>query len=277
MIPIMSRPLFLAIFTFAISCPLAAQGRFLHDWFARSDQAKANEPHWITPLATVTPRLEQEFRTDFLVQQTAAGDRLVNFGGGKGLELIPGEHVQLVFNVPPYLEHNSPKARDGFGDVSFLGKYRLRSRNEEHGNYIVTVFLGASVPTGSYSNGVSGGVITPTIAAGKGWGRFDVQSTLGVGLPTSHTESIGHAVAWNMAFQYHVLQKLWPEVEVNSTFWTDGTQDGRKQIFVTPGLILGRFRLHGRVLMAFGAGFQIAVTHYHNYNHAGVFTIRLPF
>jgi hypothetical protein len=29
--------------------------------------------------------------------------------------------------------------------------------------------------------------------------------------------------------------------------------------------------------MAFGAGFQIAVTHYHNYNHAGVFTIRFPF
>ena len=38
-------------------------------------------------------------------------------------------------------------------------------------------------------------MITPTIAAGKGWGRFDVQSTLGVGLPTSHTETIGHAVA----------------------------------------------------------------------------------
>src|SRR5438067_395784 len=28
-------------------------------------------------------------------------------------------------------------------------------------------------------------------------GRFDVQSTLGVGLPTSHTETIGHAVGWN--------------------------------------------------------------------------------
>jgi hypothetical protein len=276
LIPKMSRPLFLAIFNCALACPLVAQG-FLQDWFARSDHAKANQPHWITPLATVTPRLEQEFRMDFLVQQTAAGDRLVNFGGGKGLELIPSEHVQLVFNVPPYLEHNSPKARDGFGDVSFLGKYRLLSRNEDHGNYIVTVFLGASVPTGSYSNGASGGVITPTIAAGKGWGRFDVQSTLGVGLPTSHTETIGHAVGWNMAFQYHVLEKLWPEVEVNSTFWADGTQDGRKQIFVTPGLILGRFRLHGRVLMAFGAGFQIAVTHYHNYNHAGVFTIRFPF
>lgn len=268
----------LAIF-FAASfgCTMAAQDSFVSHWFQRSDQAKADQPHWITPLATVTPRLEQEFRTDFLVQSTAAGDQLINFGGGKGLELIPGEHVELLFNVPPYLEHNNPNVRDGFGDVSFVGKYRLVARNEEHGNYILTLFLGGAIPTGSYSNGARGGVITPTIAGGKGWKLFDVQSTLGVGLPTSHADAIGHAISFNTSFQYHVFQKLWPEVEVNSTFWKSGTQDGKKQVFLTPGLILGRFRLHGHLVMAFGAGFQIAVTHYHTYNHAGVFTIRFPF
>jgi len=268
----------LAVLVAASFChPLVAQNTLFGDWFQRSDQAKSNQPHWITPLATVTPRLEQEFRTDFFVQQTPTGVNLINFGGGKGLELIPAEHVELLFNVPPYFERNSPNLHDGFGDVSFVGKYRLLAGNEEHGNYILTVFLGATVPTGSYSNGARGGVITPTIAGGKGWGKFDVQSTLGVGLPTSHTDTIGHAIAFNTAFQYHLLPKLWPEVEVNSTFWKDGTQDGKKQTFLTPGLILGRFKLHGRFVMAFGAGFQIAVTHYHNYNHAGVFTIRFPF
>src|SRR6266404_164060 len=84
-------------------------------WFQRSDQAKADQPHWITPVATVTPRLEQEFRTDFFVQQMATRDTLVNFGGSKGLELIPGERVEVLFNVPPYLEHNNAKLRDGFG------------------------------------------------------------------------------------------------------------------------------------------------------------------
>ena len=256
---------------------LGAQDSFLGDWFQRSDQAKADQPHWITPVATVTPRLEQEFRTDFFVQQMATRDTLVNFGGSKGIELIPGERVELLFNVPPYLEHNNPKLRDGFGDVSFVGKYRVLAGNEEHGNYILTVFLGATVPTGSYSNGARGGVITPTIAGGKGWGRFDVQSTLGAGLPTSHTDTIGHAIVFNTAFQYHVRKRVWPELEVNSTFWKDGTQDGKKQTFLTPGLILGRFKLRGRLVMAFGAGFQIAVTHYHNYNHAGVFTVRFPF
>lgn len=249
----------------------------MDSWFQRSDRAKADQPHWITPLVTVTPRLEQEFRSDFLIQQLATGNDLINFDGGKGLELIPSERIELLVNLPPYLQHNDPRLHDGFGDVSFVGKYRLFAGAEEHGNYIVTVFLSASVPTGSYSNGARGGVITPTIAAGKGWGKFDLQSTLGISMPTSHINTIGHAIVLNTAFQYHVLSKLWPEVEINSTFWKDGTQDSKKQTFITPGLILGRFKLHGRLAMTLGAGFQIAATHYHNYNHAGVFTIRFPF
>ena len=273
----MPRTPFLALLI-AFSCRLLpAQDSFIRDWFDRSDQAKADQPHWMTPLVTVTPRLEQEFRSDFLVQQMASGDDLVNLGNGKGLELIPNERVELLLNVPPYLAHSRPELHDGFGDVSFVGKYRLLAGNEEGGNYILTVFLGGTIPTGSYANGARAGVITPTIAGGKGWGRFDVQSTLGAGLPTSHADIIGHAIAFNTAFQYHLFQKLWPEFEVNSTFWKGGTLDGRKQTFLTPGLILGRFRLHGHLLMAVGAGFQIAATHFHTYNHAAIFTIRFPF
>lgn len=256
---------------------LRAEDGFFKNWLERSDRAKAGQPHWMTPVATVTPRLEQEFRTDFVVQPAPGGDDLVNLGNGKGLELIPNERVELLFNVPPYLQHNDPKLHDGFGDVSFVGKYRIAARDEESGNYIVTVFLGGTIPTGSYTNGARGGVVTPTIAAGKGWGRFDVQSTFGAGLPASHADVIGHALAWNTAFQYHVFQKLWPELEVNSTFWNDGVLDGRKQTFLTPGLILGRFPVHGHLKMAVGAGFQIAVTHFHTYNHAVIFTVRFPF
>lgn len=243
----------------------------------RSDQAKADQPHWMTPLVTVTPRLEQEFRTDFLAQQLPAGDSLVNLGNGKGLELIPCERVELLLNVPPYLERENPAIPDGFGDVSFVGKYRVVSANEQTGNYILTFFLGGSLPTGSHTNGARGGILTPTIAGGKGWGRFDVQSTFGAGLPLSHADTIGHALAWNTAFQYDVFEKLWPTFEVNSTFWKDGALNGKQQTFLTPGLILGRFKLHGHLMMAVGAGFQVAATHYHAYNHALIFTIRFPF
>jgi hypothetical protein len=269
-------PVVLAI-AFCLCGALRAQDSFWSNWLARSDRAKADQPSWMTPLVTVTPRLEQEFRTDFLVEPMPTRDDLVNFGNGKGLELIPNERVELLFNVPPYLEHNDPKIHDGFGDVSFVGKYRLFSSVQESGNYILTVFLAGSIPTGSYRNGARGGVVTPTIAGGKGWGKFDVQSTFGAGLPTSHTNTIGHALAFNTAFQYHVTPRLWPELEVNSTFWRDGTLDGKKQTFLTPGLILGRFKLRGRLAMAFGAGFQVAVTHYHAYNHALIFTVRFPF
>jgi hypothetical protein len=103
-----------------------------------------------------------------------------------------------------------------------------------------------------------------------------VQSTLGAGLPTSHVGTIGQAIVFNTTFQYQVA-KLWPEFEVNSIFRKGGTQDGKKQTFLTPGLILGRFRVHGRLFMALGSGFQIAVTHYHTYNHAWVITLRFPF
>jgi hypothetical protein len=74
-------------------------------------------------------------------------------------------------------------------------------------------------------------------------------------------------IVFNTAFQYHAA-KLWPEFEVNSNFWRVGTHAGKKQTFLTPGLVLGRFKVHGRLLMALGADFQIAATHYHNYNHA---------
>jgi hypothetical protein len=70
---------------------------------------------------------------------------------------------------------------------------------------------------------------------------------------------------------------LCPELEVNSTFWKDGEDNGLTKTFLTPGVIFGRFKVHGRVLMALGAGFEIAVTHFHTYNHAPVLTVRFPF
>lgn len=255
---------------------------FLHaqsieDWQARVSQTQAQQPRWITPLVTVTPRLEQEFRFDILRQLTPNGD-LLNLGRGKGLEVIPSRNIEIIIAAPPaYLIHNNPAIKDGFGDESFLLKYRLASGNEEHGKYILTFFLGSSIPTGSYRNGSVAAVVTPTIAAGKGFGRFSVQSTLGVGLPVDSVNRLGHAVAWNIAFQYHVHRFLWPELEVNSTFNEGGTNDGKKQTFLTPGLVVGRIPLHNRLGLTLGTGMQIAATHFHTFDHNLIFTARLPF
>ena len=258
--------------------PAQLHGQFLEQWQARVTQTQAEQPHWVTPLVTVTPRLEQEFRFDVSRQRTPAGEDLVNLGGGKGLELIPSRNIEIIVAAPPpYLIHHDQAAKDGFGDESFLLKYRVASGNEEHGSYILTLFVGGSIPTGSYRNGSSAAIVTPTVAAGKGFGKLSVQSTLGVGLPVDSVRRLGHTVAWNTAFQYHAKRFLWPELEVNSSFFEGGLNDGKKQTFLTPGLVVGRFPLHNRMGLTVGAGMQIAATRFHTFDHNLICTARLPF
>lgn len=256
-----------------------AQGSFIDGWQARATKTQGEQPHWVTPLVTVTPRLEQEFRYDFTRQIAPAGTDTWNYGNGKGLELIPFSRVEVIFNIPPYIEHNT-KAVDGFGDTTFLLKYRFFARNEKSGDSIITAFMGASVPTGTYKNGSVAGTLTPTLAVGKGFGKFDVVSTAGAALPTSHTTALGRPIAWNATLQENVAKFVWPEVEFNDTFYKGGPSDGHVQGFVTPGVMFGRFHVskeHPRLGVTFGAGEEIAVTHFHNYNHVLVFSGRIPF
>src|SRR5215831_7327182 len=84
---------------------LKGQNSFTKSWFDRSDKMKASQPHWLTPLVTITPRLEQEFRQDFVVRQEPGVGQVVNYGNSKGLEIIPIDRLQLTFNLPPYIQH----------------------------------------------------------------------------------------------------------------------------------------------------------------------------
>jgi hypothetical protein len=251
---------------------------FFHDWFSMVSRTQAEQPHWVTPVATTTPRLEQEFRYDIFWQPAKTGVTTENYGGAKGLELIPQRHIEIILVAPPaYIVHNNAKVKDGFGDWSLLVKYRILASNEERGNYILTVFLQVTFPTGQYKNGATDAIITPTIAYGKGFGRIDVQGTFGVTLPTGNEANIGRTFPWNNAFQYHLCKKLWPEVEANYTHFQDGPNNGKTQLFITPGILFGRFHLWKRLGLTAGGGFQIATTHFHTNNHNGILTIRFPF
>ena len=103
----------------------------------------------MTPLATTTPRLEQEMRYDLVWQRRPDGSTIENYGNGKGFEFIPAEKVEVILGIPAYLVHDQAPAQNGFADWRMLVKYRLRSHNEESGSDIVTVFLDLSAPTGS--------------------------------------------------------------------------------------------------------------------------------
>ena len=163
---------------------------FSAQWFAISDAAKESQPHWMTPLVTVTPRLEQEVRYDQYWQTRTGAVEFDNYGNGKGLEVIPVPNTEIIIGVPAYeIKHTRKGSTDGWADETLLAKYRVVSANEEQGNYILTGFLGVSLPSGNraFTNGKA--IITPTIAAGKGWGTreagVNIQSTLGLGMPVA--------------------------------------------------------------------------------------------
>jgi len=255
---------------------------FLDAWFATSDAAKESQPHWMTPVVTVTPRLEQEYRYDQTWQDRPKGVDLTNYGGGKGLELIPTSNTEIIIGEPAYMTRTTPKGSvSGWADETLLLKYRVLSANEEHGNYIVTGFLGVSAPTGNAAFTNHDTIVTPTIAAGRGWGTreagFDIQSTIGIAIPTGDKRTLGMPTVWNTAFQAHVLKKLWPEIEATYTNYNGGPNDGKHQLAMSAGLVLGRFEIAPRVKLIVGGAYQKPLGTFHTFNHTWLLTARAAF
>ena len=254
-----------------------AQPGFFADWLARVSKTQAEQPHWITPLVTVTPRLEQELRYDQIWQWQAGGGTLTSYGGGKGLELIPTEHVELILGLPAWQAHDPREGEDGWADESFLVKYRVLSANEENGNYIVSLFMGFTAPTGSAHNSADHVVFTPTLAFGKGWGDFDFQSTVGISIPDDGAGSLGTPILVNTAFQYRLMKIFWPQLELNYTGWPNGEHGGMGQLFLTPGVVIGRLPIRDRLGLTVGVGYQSALTAHALYRRRVILSVRLPF
>src|SRR5690348_15048196 len=52
--------------------PRLSGNSFIARYQARVSATQAEQPHWVTPLVTVTPRLEQEIRSDFVRQTNSS-------------------------------------------------------------------------------------------------------------------------------------------------------------------------------------------------------------
>jgi hypothetical protein len=234
---------------------------FLDRWAEIAREAKASQPNWMTPIATVTPRLEQEFRSDQFFEHQGNGADPDVYGGSKGLEFIPTTTNEVLINLPPYNQRSGVNSARGWGDWPAVTiKQRLLSANKENGDYIVTAFFGVQAPTGEVPFTNDAWVVTPTLAAGKGWGDFDIQATVGVPIPLEHESTIGTSIVSNVVFPYHIAKYFWPEFEVNYTHWADGERADKDQVFLMPGLILGRFKVAEDMNLIVGAGYQFAVT-----------------
>ena len=294
---------FSTLLLFAAPCVAAAQGApmapapvpdesgiaaYFDGWFERVNEAQSSQPRWMTPLVTVTPRLEEEVRYDQYWEHLPNGGSLHNFDTGKGLELIPTTTNEVIIGVPPYEERDvHGKMTDGWADgPTILVKQRLFSENEQSGDAIVTAFLSVTPSAGGAHFTQHAVVITPTIAGGKGWGPFDIQATSGFAIPTRNMDNLGTQWLTNVATQLHLFRYFWPEFEVNDTVWLDGKQRGGKnQVFLTPGIIFGRFDLGGRLHAAIGVGYQFAVSPKQTlepelnpvYDHNWILSARLSF
>jgi hypothetical protein len=266
----------------AATSTLLSQDNFFAKWEARTSATQAKQPSWQPPLVAPYPMLIQVFRADFVRQITPALTSTWNYGAARGLNLIPGFNSEVDVYYAPYIQHNTPKVKDGFGDVGFLYKYSIISRNEKKGNFMLSAQLVATIPTGSHSNGSPDSSVAPTLLSGKGFGKFDVISCLGGNLPTEETNKLGRSIAWNTTAQYHLAKYVWPELESNTAYFFGGKNDGKKQNFLTPGILFSKFKFHpsderSRTGVAFGAGMQIATSHFHTYNHGLALTTRLVF
>jgi hypothetical protein len=249
---------------------------WLDRWTRTVDEARASQPHYVAPIVTTHVVLVEQYRYDLSRQDDTTGAVTSNFGASRGLELIPTTRLELAISPPPYLAHQSAAAA-GFGDLAFQVKYRAFSAPEGKGDYFVGAFLAGSVPTGTAPNGAGHAILTPTLAAAKGLGPVDIQTTLAAGLPASGVDVLGRTIVSNTAVDYRIGGVVWPMLELNATSWFGGTLDGQTEVFLTPGLVVGSFPLAERLHLGLGAGVQIAVSQFHRYDHRWIASVRLPF
>lgn len=268
------------VFLRLISCDvLSAQSLvddWLYTWLQKVDEARASQPHFVAPIVTTHCVLDQQFRYDMSWRPDPVAGTTANYGLSRGLEIIPATRFEVGLFPPSYLVHqrNIP---DGFGDFAFEVKFRAFSATEGQGDYFVGFFLGGSFPTGEVPNGLGHYILSPTFGVGKGIGPWAIQTTIGADLPVTGANLLGSPIIFNTAVDYRINGKLWPIIEQNATFWSSGPLDGRKQVFLTPGLVIGPFPVVGRLQFLVGGGVQVAVTQFHQYDHRWILSIRFPF
>jgi len=273
-----------AILTLALSAlpaVLSAQESFIDRWEDRVRATSAKQPAFPIPVIAPSSQLVQLLRFDVLRQITPTHFTTVNVDNGKGLNLIPYANTEIDITLPPLILHDNDKVVDGTGDFTVVYKYRPFASPSEAHNYSFGGQVLFSVPTGSYKNGTAVSTIQPTLMGGKGYKHFAIQSALGGVLPNSSVTQIGRTIAWNTTAQYQVARIFWPEIESNATFYHLGPNDGKSQNFLSPGLMISKFKFRkdpkDRLALILGGSFQIATSSYHPYNHAIVFTSRLAF
>jgi hypothetical protein len=259
--------------------PAQAQDTVWERFRGNNARMSALQPAWMAPLVQSDSRLAQAVRLS-VAQSSAPGERTISYGNNHGVSLIGGTRWQLDLNPPAFFRNHSQEFPDGWGNASAQMKFRMASGNAEGGNFAVTAMLGEGFGPGACQNGALTSYTLPKVAAGKVFGRFDVQSTLNGVLPSGRIDQQGRAVEWNATGQVHATARTWFDIENNATFNFGGPYDGRTQNFLTPAAFFliredgWGFRHPAAV---FDGGMQIATSRFYLYNHNLIMEMRILF
>ncbi len=247
--------------------------------------ARAAQPDWSSPLVTTSALLEQRLRLDPQVQHSGNGSSTVNLDGGKGIDVIVAPAVELQIAAMPYEIRSGAGAFSGIGDWPAIRlKQLLASSPQSAANYVVSAWLQLQAPIGARPVTSHALTLLPTIGGGKGFGPFVLQATLGMVLPTARQDVLGVQYLGNAALQLHLGGLFWPQIEANAAQFAFGQRDGKRQVMLTPGVVIGRFSLTRRLAATIGAGYQVALAPAYRptpllpaYDHAWITTARLGF
>lgn len=237
------------------------------------------QPSWMTPLMQSDAKLGQGMRFS-VANYTMAGNRVINYGNGRGISYIANRRIQIDLGPPGFYRNHSSTAPDGFGNVSTQVKYRIMSGNAQHGNFAVSAVLYHAFAPRIEQNMLLTSYYTPFINVGKGFGRFAVISNIGGFLPTGRIDEQGRAVEWNTTAQFHATAHTWFDIENETSFFHAGPFDGRTQSFVTPSAFVSIRRKSWKPehsYVVFAAGEQISATRFNLWNHNIVTEMRVVY
>jgi len=268
--------------TVAVCAPLQpahAQETFWDRLNRHNPTMAALQPTWIGPLMQSDSRLTQGARFS-VARSNAPGAQIVSYGNNHGITLIAGTRFQFDFNPPSFFRNHCAALPDGWGNASAQVKFRIASGNADHGNFAVTAILLHGFAPGASQNGALTSFYLPKLAAGKAFGRFDVQSTLNGVLPTGKVDRQGRAIEWNVTGQVHPTSRLYFDIENNAAFIFGGPNDGRTQNFITPAAFFIAKRSSwapNHWVPVVDGGMQIATSGFHCYNHNLITELRILF
>lgn len=260
-------------------CAAPAQESRYEQFRAHNARMKEVQPTWMGPLIQSDARLGQGLKlavgnSNFPPVQPTI------YGNNKGVSTIVDRRFQLDFNPPSYFRNHSSTHPDGFGNAANQVKWRIASGNADHGNFALTAILYHGFAARAYQNQLLSSYYIPSIAAGKGFGRFALLTTVGGFLPTAKIAQQGRCIDWNFTAQVHASEHIWFDVENNASFFHAGPDDGKMQNFMTPVAFYTVRRKEWKpehAAVVFDCGMQIATSSFHVYNHNLVSEMRILF